>query len=99
MTTQLPVRASEEKPKLSGTQLVSMVTTLEAFVVALAASEAKTRPDPVEFIKKLRFDAIEAANRFARQDVLVSAEVYADDLIDAIAREAEIELPETRRDE
>jgi hypothetical protein len=82
------------KPKMSGAQLVGMVATLEAFVVAMAASEAKTRPDPRQFIKDLRYSAIEAANRFGHQETVVSAESYSDELIEAIVKASGVDLSE-----
>ena len=74
--------------KISGPELVGMGVTLEAFVVAMAASEAKTRPDPKAFIKQLRTDAVEGANRFGNQEAASGAEVYADQLIGQIMEEA-----------
>jgi hypothetical protein len=73
----------QEKAKLSGAQLVGMVTVLEAFMVALIAKEAPTRSDPVQFVRDLRLAAIASAKEFGHAETIVQAELYAEQVIEA----------------
>lgn len=72
----------------SGAEIVAMVATLEGFIIALAASESKTRPDADAFIASLRDMAIDAVKRFSHPQASSTAEQYANDLVEAIKAEA-----------
>lgn len=95
MIEKISKLASQQK-KMSGAQAMGMIVTLEAFVIALAASEATTRPDPKAFIVALRKNAIEGSNRFGSQETATSAEEYADELIEEIVREAGVDMGTTK---
>jgi hypothetical protein len=85
-----------EPVKLSGAQLVGMVTVLEAFMVALIAKEAPTRADPAQFVRDLRLAAIASAKEFGHAETLVQAELYAEQVIEQAVMMAGIELNETK---
>lgn len=89
-----PNQLAAKQAKISGPQLIAMVTTLESMVIALAAAEAPTRPDPKGFIRKLREDALGGTRRFGNQEAMTFAEEYVDDVIEEVVRESGVDMGE-----
>ncbi len=83
---------ASKQTKLTGASVMGMFAVLEQFVVALAVAEAPTRSDPAAFIRKLRKDAIEGANRFGNQEAATAAENYADEIVEEIVRESGVDM-------